>query len=104
MVWHYYKPSHLTLIKVAFGYWKSPGYVYPRMITVNGTTNTPTVTAGYESAIIWAGNLTNSLAAFVLHDIQATDRTMDFGIHLEFGYRYNPLRASVQVKVEQKRK
>ena len=100
LVWRYYQPAHLTLIYVAFGYWKSPGYIYPRMIIINGTTNIPQVTAGYETAISWAGNPESSLATFVVYNIQKTDESVVFGIHLEFGYKYNPLKDLVQIKVE----
>ena len=66
LVWRYYQPANLTLIYVAFGYWKSPGYIYPRMIIINGTTNIPQVTAGYETAISWAGNPETSLSQRLL--------------------------------------
>ena len=100
LVWRYYQPAHLALIYVAFGYWKSPGYIYPRMIIINGTTNIPQVTAGYETAISWAGNPETSIAAFVVYNIQPTDASVVFGIHLEFGYKNNPLTDLVQIKVE----
>lgn len=86
-----------------FGYWKSTGYVYPRMMTINGTTNISRVLQGYEKAISWAGDTASCLAAFILHDMQPADGTVEFGIHLEFGYRYNPLIDSVRVKVEENR-
>ena len=103
LVWRYYQPAHISLIKVVFGYWKSPGYVFPRVMTINGTTNIPEVMTGYEYDISWAGNLTDYLAAFVVCNIQPVNVRLEFGIHLEFGYRHNPLRDSVRIKVEKKR-
>lgn len=103
LVWRYYQPAHISLIKVVFGYWKIPGYVFPRVMTINGTTNIPEVMTGYEYNIRWAGNLTDYLAAFVVCNIQPVNVRLEFGIHLEFGYRHNPLRDSVRIKVEKKR-
>ena len=68
LVWHYHQPADVTLFEVVFGYWKSPGYLDPKLIAVNSN-GVPNARAGYESAIAWAGNLTSSLAVFVLYNV-----------------------------------
>lgn len=73
------------------------------MMTVNGTTNIPKVMPRYETSIAWAGDTASSLAAFVLYNIHPrAEGTVDFGIHLEFGHRYNPLMDSVRIRVKEK--
>ena len=73
------------------------------MMTVNGTTNIPKVMPRYETSIAWAGDTASSLAAFALYNIYPrAEGTVDFGIHLEFGHRYNPLMDSVRIRVKEK--
>ena len=103
LVWQYYKPAHLILFEVVFGYWKSPGYMHPKLIAVDskGVIN---VRAGYETAVSWDGNLTSSLAVFVLYNVQPADGNVDFGIQVEFGLADNPLKDVVQLLVVAKRR
>ena len=105
LVWRYHQPAHLTLKKVVFGEWtSSPGYVYPEIMTINTTANSISLSPGrYESRVSWAGNLSATQVAFVLHNIQRGDDKVEFGIHLEFGYIHNPLQGHVLIKVEEKR-
>lgn len=88
-----------------FGEWiSSPGYIYPKIMTINTTAKNFSLSPGrYESRVSWAGNLSASQVAFVLHNIQPADDKVVFGIHLEFGYMHNPLIGYVQMKVEKKR-
>ena len=103
LVWQYYKPAHLTLFEVVFGYWKSPGYLHPKLIAVDSK-GVISVRAGYETAVSWDGNLTSSLAVFVLYNVQPADGNVDFGIQVEFGLADNPLKDVVQLLVEAKRR
>ena len=77
-------------------------YVYPVMMKVNATFNR-VIPGRYESRISWAGNLTSSLAKFILQHVQPEYDGVKFGIHLEFGYREKPLLDSVKIKVVEKR-
>lgn len=70
---------------------------------VNATFNR-VIPGRYESRISWAGNLTSSLAKFILQHVQPEDDGAAFGIHLEFGFRHKPLLDSVKIKVVEKRK
>ena len=80
--------TNLTLNRVKFGFWtQSQGYVYPVMMMVNATFNR-VIPGRYESRISWAGNLTSSLASFILQYVQPEDDGVEFGIHLEFGYQH----------------
>ena len=90
LVWRYYQPAHVTLFEVVFGYWKSPGYLHPKIIAVDSN-GVPSVRAGYELAVAWTGNLTSSLAVFVLYNVQPADGKVDFGVQVEFGLTHNPL-------------
>lgn len=102
MAWRYY-PADLTLNRVKFGFWtQSRGYVSPVMMMVNATFNR-VIPGRYESRISWAGNLTSSLAKFILQHVQPEDDGAEFGIHLEFGFRHKPLLDSVKIKVVEKR-
>jgi len=104
LAWHYYKPAHLKLVEIVFGYWKSTGIVHPRLAAVSGSTGIPDVRSGYESSVSWAGNLTNSLAVFVLYNVQPADANVEFAIQVEFGLAHNPLTDIVRLHVEAKRK
>ena len=104
LAWYYYTPAHLKLVEVVFGHWKSTGIVHPRLVAVNGSTGIPDVRSGYESSVSWAGNLTNSLAVFVLYNVQPADANVEFAIQLEFGLAHNPLTDIVRLHVEAKRK
>ena len=103
LVWRYYQPAHVTLFEVVFGYWKSPGYLHPKIIAVDSN-GVPSVRAGYELAAAWAGNLTSSLAVFVLYNVQPADGNVDFGIQVEFGLAHHPLTDIVRLQVEAKRR
>lgn len=59
---------------------------------------------GYESFVSWAGNLTDFLAVFVLHDVQPTDGNKFFGIELKFGLMHNEVKDRVRLQVDAKRK
>ena len=103
LVWHYFQPADVTLFEVVFGYWKSPGYLDPKLIAVDSN-GVPSVRAGYESAFAWAGNLKSSLAVFVLYNVQPADGNVDFGIQVEFGLAHSPLKDIVRLQVEEKRR
>ena len=103
LVWQYYKPAPLILFEVVFGYWKSPGYLHPKLIAVDSK-GVISVRAGYETAVSWDGNLTSSLAVFVLYNVQPADGNVDFGIQVEFGLADNPLKDIVQLLVVAKRR
>ena len=62
------------------------------------------VRGGYEDLVSWAGNLTWSLAVFVLYHVQSADKNKVFGIHVEYNGPYPPLIDTVQLQVETKRK
>ncbi|KAL9971560.1 hypothetical protein ACROYT_G017735 [Oculina patagonica] len=98
LVWKYYQPSHLTLRHVLFGTFK-PGYLNTQLVKVNKN-GISRVRKGYESLVSWAGNLTSSLAIFVLHNVQPADKTKEFGIEVDFGYEYNMLTDTVWLQVE----
>ena len=104
LVWRYYKPAHLTLVEVVFGYWSSTGYLHPKLVAVSGLTGISSVKPGQESFVSWAGNLTASLAAFILHKVQPSNGNVVFGIQVEFGLGHNPPTDIVRLQVEAKRK
>ena len=103
LVWRYYHPPRVTLSEVVFGIRKGVDNLKPKLLAVNRN-GFLTVEKGYESKVSWAGNLTSSLAVFVLHHVQPADGKKVFGITLDFGLLYNQLHDSVQLQVEAKRK
>ena len=104
LVWRYYQPAHLTLVEVVFGHWRSTGFVYPKLMVVNGSTGISSVNTRHQSFISWAGNLTSSLVVFILHNVQPSDDNVEFGMQVEFGLAHNPLTDIVRLQVEEKRK
>ena len=81
LAWHYYTPTHLQLVEVVFGHWKSTGIIVdPTLVVVNGSTGIPIVRSGDDSKVSWAGNLTNSLAVFVLYNVQPADGNVEFAV------------------------
>ena len=100
LVWHYYQPANFTLFEVAFGYWKMPGNSFEKLIVVDSN-GVLIVRTGYA----WAGNLTSSLAVFVLYNVQPADGNVDFWIHVEFlDLTHSPLKDQVRLQVEAKRR
>ena len=104
LVWRYYQPAHLTLVEVVFGHWRSTGFVYPKLMVVNGSTGISNVNPRFESFVSWAGNLTSSLVVFILHNVQPSDGNVEFGMQVEFGIAHNPLTDVVRLQVKAKRK
>lgn len=86
-----------------FGISKAFNRLDPKLIVVNGS-GFPDVKKGSESFVSWAGNLTSSLAVFVLHDVQPADGNKFFGITFDFGLMYNELKDKVWLQVDAKRK
>lgn len=103
LAWRYYQPSHLTLRHVLFGIFKRPGYLKTELVEVKKS-GVPRLAKGYDSTVSWAGNLTTSLAVFVLYNVQPADGNKKFGIQVDFGYEYDLLTDIVRLQVEAKRK
>ncbi|XP_020625048.1 Down syndrome cell adhesion molecule homolog isoform X3 [Orbicella faveolata] len=101
LTWRYYQPSHLTLRHVLFGIFKRPGYLKTELAEVNKN-GVPRVRKDYGLSLSWAGNLTASLAVFVLYNVQPADGKKTFGIQVDFGYEYDMLTDIVRLQVEAK--
>ena len=102
--WRYCHPSHFKLFEVAFGLWtSSPGVLSKKLVAVSRSGSVQ-VRGGYEGFVSWAGNLTSSLAVFVLYHVQSADKNKVFGIHVEYSGLNSPLIDTVQLQVETARK
>jgi len=88
---------------VLFGIFKRPGYLKTELAEVNKN-GVPRVRKDYGLSLSWAGNLTASLAVFVLYNVQPADGKETFGIQVDFGYEYDMLTDIVRLQVEAKRK
>ena len=86
-----------------FGIFKRPGYLNTELVEVN-INGVPRVRKDYGLSVSWAGNLTTSLAVFVLYNVQPADDKKAFGIQVDFGYEHAMLTDIVRLQVEEKRK
>ena len=86
-----------------FGIFKRPGFLKTELVEVNKN-GVPRVRKDYGLSVSWAGNLTTSLAVFVLHNVQPADGKKTFGIQVDFGYEHDMLTDIVRLQVEEKRK
>lgn len=103
LTWRYHQPSRLTLRHVLFGIFKTPGYLITELVEVNKN-GVPRVRKDYGLSVSWAGNLTSSLAVFVLYNLQPEDGKKTFGIQVDFGYEHDLLIDILRLQVENKRK
>jgi len=87
---------------VLFGIFET-GYLKTELAQVNKN-GVSRVRKDYGLSLSWAGNLTASLAVFVLYNVQPADAKRTFGIEVDFGYEYDMLTDIVQLQVEAKRK
>jgi len=88
---------------VVFGIFKRPGYLKTELAEVNRD-GVPRVRKDYGLSLSWAGNLTASLAVFLLCNVQPADGNRTFGIQVDFGNEYEMLTDKVRLQVDAKRK
>lgn len=84
---------------VAFGMWRLPGYVNPKLLVINA--NGSVVKRSGFSWIHWTGDIKNSIANFTLCRLSKNWAGALFGIHVEFGLQHIPLKDVVELRLRQ---
>ena len=85
-----------------FGIFKRPGYLKTELAEVNKN-GVSRVRKDSGLSLSWAGNVTASLAVFVLYNVQPAYGNKTFGIQVDFGYEYDMLTDTVRLQVDSKR-
>ena len=85
-----------------FGIFKRPGYLKTELAEVNKN-GVLRVRKDSGLSLSWAGNVTASLAVFVLYNVQPAHGNKTFGIQVDFGYEYDMLTDTVRLQVDSKR-
>ena len=105
LAWRYHIPSRATLVEIVFGFYNiNTGRLDRRLIAVNGSNAVTKIRQGYELSVGWAGNLSSSLAEFVLYNVSRQSDNKKFGIKLDCGFEYARLFEAVGLQVDKKRK
>ncbi|XP_068720122.1 uncharacterized protein [Montipora capricornis] len=103
LAWRYHVPSRATLVEIVFGFYNiNTGRLDRRLIAVNGSNAVTKVRQGYELSVRWAGNLSSSLAVFVLYNVSRQFDNKKFGIKLDCGFEYARLFEAVGLQVDEK--
>ena len=98
----YNQPRHVTPQNLIFGIFNlRPPYLVEELVKVNRYGNAY-FRKGSGSKISWAGNLTSSLAVFVIHNVQCVDIRV-YGIEVDSS-NHQLLSDSVQLQVSANRK
>ena len=87
--WRYYYPSTgFKLIEVFFGIWTNPISAASSKLIVVNSSGFVQFRKEYKARLSWKGNMTPSLAVFVLHNVRPEDGNKYYGIHVEFDLHY----------------
>ncbi|XP_022804496.1 uncharacterized protein LOC111341760 isoform X2 [Stylophora pistillata] len=101
--WQYYYPSYFKLIEVFFGVWTNPASAARLSLIAVNSRGFVQYRKENKSRLSWKGNITSSVAVFVLHNVKPEDGNKYFGIHVEFDLHY-PLIDTLKLQVEERSK
>ena len=82
---------------VAFGFWKSPGYLKTKLIVISKHGKVLT-RQNYKDKISCTFNMSLLQVAFTVRNLSAGDEN-DYGIHIELGLARNPLKDIVTLRL-----
>ena len=84
--------------EVGFGIWKAPGYLRTKLMVISKQGDV-LIRPSYKEKISCKFNISRLEVTFTLHNLSMGDERQ-YGLHVEFGLRYNPLTDAVALRLQ----
>ena len=86
-----------SVVEVAFGIWKAPGYLRTRLMVISNQGEV-LIRPNYKSKLSCKFNMSRLQVAFTLHNLIVEDERQ-YGLQVEFGLDQNPLTDAVSLRL-----